>query len=174
MRIKTKIHGETLVIPNAHSPNMSYASEIRKGYRKQIIQIRYQTKKKDIVKWATDNNREIRRIPENDDKTIGKCTIAKENNRGNGAKFDKRCRNNNLFITNTLFFPEKRNMGNLATWANGKETSTRQIDYRAVSIEPRSWVANAHAKGVSSPNSMIQRKTIKIDIKYDIIRTKKP
>ena len=42
-----------------------------------------------------------------------------------------------------------------------------------MSNEHRSWVTNAQTKGVANPNSIIQRKTVKIDIKYDIIRTNK-
>ena len=47
----------------------------------------------------------------------------------------------------------------------------RPIDYIAVSNEQRRWVTNAQTKGVSNPNRTLQRKTIKIDIKYDIVRT---
>ena len=52
--------------------------------------------------------------------------------------------------------------------------SDRQIGYIAVSNEHRSWATNAQTKGVGNPNSTLQHKTLKIAIKYDIIRTNNP
>ena len=50
---------------------MRYATEIRKGYLGQIEHPLYQTKKKDIVIWATDNNGQISRNPEMATKLFG-------------------------------------------------------------------------------------------------------
>ena len=75
-----------------------------------------------------------------------------------------------MFDTHTFFFPAKGKK-NRNTWANGNETRERQIDYIAAPNEHRKWVANVQTKGVENPDSPLQRKTIKINIKYDIIST---
>ena len=74
----------------------------------------------------------------------------------------------------TPFLPKKGLTENRITWTDGAETRNRQIDYVAVSNGRRNWVANAQAKGVANSNGTLHHKTIKIDIKYDIIRTNKP
>ena len=83
MRIETKIQGKTLII-NSHAPDMRSAVATRKEYRGRIKQIPRPIKRKDIVIWATDNNGQVSRNTENENKTTGKWTKAKENSKGNG------------------------------------------------------------------------------------------
>jgi len=86
---------------------------------------------KDIVIFPTDNNGQVSKNTENENKTIGKWATAKENSKGNGRKPARYCKNN-LFIANTFFSPKKQT----------SKTSS-QIDYIAVSGERRNWVTNA-------------------------------
>ena len=173
MQIKTKIQGKTIIlIINSHTPDMSNAVGTRKEYRRHIKQIMRQIKKQDITIRATDNNGQVIKNTENGNKTIAKWTTSKENNKGTGDKLAKHCDNNNLFVANTSFCQENANIENLIKRTNGTKTSNRQIDYIAFSSERRNWVTNAQTKGVANPNSTLQHKTIKIDIKYDLIRTK--
>ena len=83
MRIKTK-YKENPHNPEFGRPDMRYATETRGEYWNQIKKILYQAKKEDIVIWETDNNGQINRNPENDDKTIGKWAIAKKTAKGAG------------------------------------------------------------------------------------------
>ena len=84
--------------------------------------------------------------------------------------FARHCRNNYLFTSNTCFWPKNKN---LDTRANGNETSGREIDYIAFPNERRNCVANAKTEGVANPNNHFHRKSIQINIRYDIISTKK-
>ena len=106
MKIKTKTQWKILVIINPHAPGMINAAETRKAYWNHTKQITQQTKKKDIVIWATDNNGQVSKNTEHRNNTIGKWTTAKENSKGNGAKLVKHC-NNNRFVANTFFSPKK-------------------------------------------------------------------
>ena len=60
----------------------------------------------------------------------------------------------------------------LNTRTSGGETGESRIDYVAASDERGDWVTNEQTRGVSNPSSPIHRKTIQIDIRYDIIRTR--
>ena len=139
----------------------------------RIELILQQHKRKDFRIWATDNNGQVIRNPDTGDEIIGKCATSDESGKGNGMKLAKYCRNKNMFIDNTYWFPKKGG-GGLNTWTNGNEHSGIQIDYTAVSNENMDWETNAQTKGVDDPNRPLQRATIQIDIKYDIIRAKKP
>ena len=80
MRIKTRIQGKT---PNnnqlSRAPDVSNAVETRKEYRGHVRQILQHIKKKDIVIWATDNNGQVGKNTENENKTLGKWTVSTEN-----------------------------------------------------------------------------------------------
>ena len=66
----------------------------------------YLTKKESYLIWATDNNGQVSRNLENDDKITGKWTTANETDKWNGKKYAKHCQNNNLFVENTFFCPK--------------------------------------------------------------------
>ena len=84
MRIRAKIQGGALAILYSHAPDVSYETDIGKEYWRQIKQILYQTRKRNIVIWDSDNNGQIGRNSANGDEIIGKWTIATEINTGNG------------------------------------------------------------------------------------------
>ena len=75
---QNEIHAKTRIILNSHSPDMSYAAGIRKGYWGRIKQIPYQIKKRDIVIWESDIDGEIRRNHENDDKLLGNGSLLRK------------------------------------------------------------------------------------------------
>jgi len=79
MHIKTKIQGKAIIITNSHAPDMSSAVEARGDYWGHIKQIMQKIKKKDIVIWATDNNGQVGKNTENENKTLGKWTVSTEN-----------------------------------------------------------------------------------------------
>ena len=99
---QNEIKGKTRIVINSHAPDMGNATEARKGYCGRIKQILYKTKEGDIAIWETDDGGQVRRNTASDEKTIGKWTTSKENSKGSGAKFSKRCPNNDLFIPNTF------------------------------------------------------------------------
>ena len=72
-----------------------------------------------------------------------------------------------------MLLSKKGEARNLNAWINDNETSERGIDYIAFSNERRKWVTTAQTKGDANRDSPLQRKTIQVDIKYDIVRTKK-
>ena len=68
----------------------------------------YSKQKEQFVIWATDNNGQVSRKPGRDGEIIGKWTTASETDTGNvGNPPPKRCRNNNIFVANTFFWPKK-------------------------------------------------------------------
>jgi len=93
--------------------------------------------------WETDNNGQLSRSPDTDAKLIGKCTTAKETDKGDVRKLAKYCQKN-LFIANAIIL--QKGHENLYTWADGNGESDRQIDYIAVSNGNRNMGTNAQTK----------------------------
>jgi len=138
-----------------HKKNEKYRNTL-----KDYIQI---LPTKHIKLWCTDNNGQVEtRIESNE--VIGKWTLGKETEEGNGKQLEETCIENDLVRGNAFFIPTNENCEKLATWYNYCGTKKRHIDYIMISKLNRNWIINIDNKEMNNARTPTQHKMIEIKI----------
>jgi len=132
MRLETNIHGRKITILNTFAPHMCYNTGEREEYWAKIGETLKAINSKGCVIWGTDNNGQVAQVNKGKqakNKSVGRSTLAKQTEHGNGSKLVEKRNKYNLAITNTTFTPKKSKKKILATWTSGVGGVQRQLDY---------------------------------------------
>jgi len=136
IRLATNIRGRKITILNTYAPHMCYNTGEREEYWAKIGETLKATNAKDCIIWGTDNNGQVaqqNKGKQGINKSVGRWTMAKRTEQGNGIKLVDKCNKYNLTIMNTMCKPKKAEKEKLATWTRGGGGIQRQLDYIIIS-----------------------------------------
>ena len=107
--INTNIRCKKIQIFNTYARHMGYDKDEHIQYWGNIGEILQNRNQKQCTIWATDNNGQIARNPDDtENNTIGPWTVAKKTEVGNGQMLAKTCKKYALCAMSTHFIPHKR------------------------------------------------------------------
>ena len=168
IKIQTNMKSKTLHLINTYAPHMRYGRQERDEYWREIKYILDTIPKNDIIIWAADNNGQIAKPNNNNDRGeeihtnahIGPWHYAPNSEKGNGGKLVKVLHKYELTATNTIHHPKDNDRRNLTTWTSGDGKIHKQLDYIIIGRNMKTWTNYSKVKGTANTNQTDQHNII--------------
>ena len=132
--------------------------------------------KNDLIIWAADNNGQIARPTNNNDRGeeintnahIGPWHYASQSEKWNVGKLVKTLHKYELTATNTIRPPRGNDRRNLTTWPSGDGEIHKQLHYIMISKNMKTWMNYSKAKGTENTNHANQHNIICMEIRVKL------
>ena len=146
---------KNLSILNTYAPDMRNNEDGREKYWESPDSFIPKIQKNNIHIWRTDNNGQVATCGGNKD-FVGKWTIARKTDAGNGKQHGEFSHTYNYVCSNPYVVPKQNNKENLDTRHNYDGAIEKQIAYCMISKLHRNWIINIDNKQVAGTRNSTQ------------------